>query len=942
MTMDYTSNPDWLQDILCLGDNRALLPMLVRQVREAGVIPFVGAGLSAQYNLPQWSQLIQSLAPDDASKAEIDRLLAANDYEAAAEYLMELKGPRQFQLLFREKFDIELDLSKKSTMACLARLPRGPIITTNFDRVLESVLESEGCPLDVIVGEQSAKISEAFQYNTDALLKVHGDIQDPADRVLTKPEYDAAYSQWLRILLKNVATRCLLFLGCSLKTDRPMQVLAELVRERHVQIWHFAILSLPDSDAERLERSRMLTENHHIQVIWYPTGKHDYVESILSHIADQVPPEQQRNRRIPKRPRYRDIPETRFFLFGRNPQELVTVIEMARIVVVEGNRGVGKTAFALQALRQFMDRDTFGALAWITASASKEQLQLSHVLDTVSLAIDFPFKPQTRLEEKEALLAKELERKNFRCLLLLDNYETVTDPNIDGFLFDPGRLPRNLTVLITSTGRLVRDSVQPFPLDELGPTDAAAMFRDRLTRDGLEQESDTDVTRLYQVVGGNPLAIEWIVGQMRAGAQLPRLLSHLQKGKADILPRVFAQSWQQLHADQCTLLAAISIFVRPALEEALQAASGQETDAFHDSLEAAMRLYLIKRLRMHDSPESLLGGRRYFVHPFTRDYLEGQREPALTAALFSRTSAFYLKYVTDRGGTPEKEEAPAIRELNGERENILGVLDGCLAFGNKAAVVPLVQAMARWLFIESHWDDLEKYGNAAMADAVDMGDNHPAARILSEVGRTYSYRSDFVRAAEAFDRALQLAGTEPPDEWALAYIRHHAGEALMRQKRYAEAEAVLVESLNGFTRIGSVRSMIGVRYRMAMLALESAPDHLDRARELATKGVEDTIGEGWKRLEGFNRRLLGDVAVRQQDFVEARYQYERALALVPLTDMRIQALLEFSLALLDHKDGRIEDAKKRAVIALGHFEKLRMPNEAEQARRLASGVASKW
>lgn len=935
--MDSNTVPGWLSEVLCLGDNKVLLPMLVRQIQEAGVIPFVGAGLSAPYNLPQWSHLIQSLAPDDASKTEVNCLLAANDYEAAAEYLMEIKGPRQFQLLFREKFDIELDLSKRSAMVCLARLPRGPIITTNFDRVVESVLEREGCHLEVVVGDQHEKISEAFQYNTSTLLKVHGDIQDPAGRVLTKTEYDAAYSQWLRILLKNVATRCLLFLGCSLKTDRPMQVLAELVRERHVQTRHYALLSLPADDAEQRERSRELAENHYIHPIWYPTGKHEYVQSILSYIADQVPPEVRRNRKIPKRPRYLDIPETRFVLFGRNPEELAKLIETARIVVVEGSRGVGKTAFALQALRQFMDRDTFGALAWVTASARKEQLQLSHILDAISMAIDFPFKPQTKLEEKEALLAEELERKNLRFLLLLDNYETVTDPNIEGFLFDSGRLPRKLTVLITSTGRLVHDDVRPFPLDELALADATAMFRDRLTHDGLEQESDADVTRLYQVVGGNPLAIEWIVGQMRAGAQLPRLLSLLQTGKADILPRVFAQSWQQLSASQRSLLAAISIFVRPALADALQAASGLETDAFDECLEAAMRLYLVKQLRIHDSPESLLGGRRYFVHPFTRDYLEGQQDSAQTAILFNRAAAFYLKYITDRGGTPEREEAQATRELNGERENLLCVLDGCSRLGNKEEVVSLVRAMARWLFIESHWDDLTKYGHAAVADAEAVGDHHAAARILSEVGRTYAYRSDFVRAGQEFDRALQLAGTEPPDEWALAYIRHHVGEALMRQKRYAEAEAILVESLDGFTRIGGVRSMIGVRYRTAMLAFETG--HPNRARDLAAKGVDDTVREGWTRLEGFNRRLLADVAVSQQDFAEARYQYERARTLVPQTDMRIQALLELSLALLDYRDGRLEDAKKRAEIALGHFDKLRMPHEAEQARRLASGLA---
>lgn len=930
------SDAERLERVLELGDNRTLLPRLVEFVREANAIPFVGAGLSAPYNLPQWGPLIEAMAPDAGMRAELAALVDAGEYESAAERLMEVRGPLRFQVLFRKQFEIDLDLSKKTAITCLARWPRGPILTTNFDRVIESVMEAEGCALDLIVGENPSRMSEALQYNTNALLKVHGDIQDPDGRVLTKAEYDAAYARWLTILLKNVATRGLVFLGCSLKSDRPMKVLAELAREGHVQVQHFAILSLPADDKEVLERSLRLSEDHRIDAIWYPTGQHEYVPWILNYIADQLPQERRRNRKSPRRPLYRDIPETRYFLFGRRPEELAKVIETSRIVAVEGSRGVGKTAFALQTLRLFMERETFGALAWITASARKEQLLLSHVLDAISLSIDYPYKPQTKTEEKEALLAAELKQRGIQCLLLLDNYESVTDPDIEAFLFDPKRELPNLHVLITKTGRLLREGVRPFPLDELGPEDAAALFRDRLTRDGLEQESDAEVARLYEVVGGNPLAMEWIVGQMRTGAQLPRLLAKLRKGTAEILPRVFEQSWKSLSDAQRSVLFGISVFVRPALEEPLLATTGLDEDTFHECLEGLMRLYLVKRLRMHGGTESQLAGRRYFVHPFTRDFLEGQRTQEVSAALYGRAADFYLDYVPSRGGTPEREEAKGTTELNGERENILGVLDGCFTAGKGERVVPLVQAMSRWLFIESHWDDLEKYGTMAVAEAEKLGDSHAAARILNEVGRTYSHRSDYLRAAGAFERSLELAGVEPPDPWAMAYIRHHSGEAFLRQKKFDEARAVLIESLKGFTQIGSTRSMIGVTYRLAKLALDTGD--LGRARELALKGVDDAIAEDWARLEGFNRWVLGDIAVRDKDFPEARFQYERALALVPASDMRIQALIEFSLARLESHDGDRDDARKRAEVAVRHFEKLRMPREAEEARRLALGL----
>ena len=84
--------------------------------------------------------------------------------------------------------------------------------------------------------------------------------------------------------------------------------------------------------------------------------------------------------------------------------------------------------------------------------------------------------------------------------------------------------------------------------------------------------------------------------------------------------------------------------------------------------------------------------------------------------------------------------------------------------------------MARWLFTESHWDALETLGPRREGRRSHRRQPR-GARILSEVGRTYAYRSDFDRAAKTFSRALQLAETAPRP-WAIAYLQHHIGECL--------------------------------------------------------------------------------------------------------------------------------------------------------------------
>jgi hypothetical protein len=51
-----------------------------------GVIPFVGAGLSAAFSFPQWGDLLRQLA-GPAQKNGVERFLRDNAFERAAELL---------------------------------------------------------------------------------------------------------------------------------------------------------------------------------------------------------------------------------------------------------------------------------------------------------------------------------------------------------------------------------------------------------------------------------------------------------------------------------------------------------------------------------------------------------------------------------------------------------------------------------------------------------------------------------------------------------------------------------------------------------------------------------------------------------------------------------------------------------------------------------------
>lgn len=121
--------------------------------------------------------------------------------------------------------------------------------------------------------------------NQTTLYKFHGDISEVGKLVLTKESYDYYYNpsgDLVRELSKCFKQRSMLFLGCSLNTDRTMTVLEKTLEDGFV---NYAII---DSDAQNIrEKSRKLA-NKGIRAILYPKGQHGSVRMILEGLLERM------------------------------------------------------------------------------------------------------------------------------------------------------------------------------------------------------------------------------------------------------------------------------------------------------------------------------------------------------------------------------------------------------------------------------------------------------------------------------------------------------------------------------------------------------------------------------------------------------------------------------------------------------------------------------
>jgi hypothetical protein len=76
-----------------------------------------------------------------------------------------------------------------------------------------------------------------------------------------------------------------LFIGCSLSTDRIINVLAQIARISSLTS-HYAFLEAPEN-ADLLRQKTRFLSDHRIRPIWYPHNQHQFIETLIASLIEQ-------------------------------------------------------------------------------------------------------------------------------------------------------------------------------------------------------------------------------------------------------------------------------------------------------------------------------------------------------------------------------------------------------------------------------------------------------------------------------------------------------------------------------------------------------------------------------------------------------------------------------------------------------------------------------
>ncbi len=303
------------------------------------------------------------------------------------------------------------------------------------------------------------------------------------------------------------------------------------------------------------------------------------------------------------------------------------------LVSVEGIGGIGKTAIAYQLARRLVvERAAFSGFAWVSAqqqtfhpggfiqpldapaltAADLVEALVVQLLPASSLPVPFS------VEQASNSLAARLGQS--ACLVVLDNLETLAD--VDALLPTLRRLAGPSKFLLTSRQSLHRESdVFCYPLPGLAESEALQLVRNEARLRHIDQVTaagDDALRPIFETVGGNPLALKLVVGQLYL-LDLDQVLDNLRAArgrKADDLYRyIFLDAWRKLDEDAQEVLINMPLFAQSGADFAsIERVSEVTGSRLLDALERLVMLSLV----------NVSGGlqeRRYSIHRLTETFL---------------------------------------------------------------------------------------------------------------------------------------------------------------------------------------------------------------------------------------------------------------------------------------------------------------------------------
>jgi hypothetical protein len=206
-----------------MDDIDRFIEQFINDIRDDSAAVFAGAGLSIPAGLVDWRGLMRDIAADVG--LDVDK---ESDLISVAQFHVNERGGRH-----RINEELVTEFAERAQLTrnheLLAALPIRTYWTTNYDSLIEHALRTARKRVDVKHTDKN--LSYTLRQRDVVLYKMHGDMSQPDDAVVTRDDYEL-YSTRRPLLAsalqRDLIAKTFLFLGFSFNDPNLNYVLSRI------------------------------------------------------------------------------------------------------------------------------------------------------------------------------------------------------------------------------------------------------------------------------------------------------------------------------------------------------------------------------------------------------------------------------------------------------------------------------------------------------------------------------------------------------------------------------------------------------------------------------------------------------------------------------------------------------------------------------------------
>lgn len=316
-------------------------------------------------------------------------------------------------------------------------------------------------------------------------------------------------------------------------------------------------------------------------------------------------------------------------------EELLAVVRTPGppwLISIEGIGGIGKTSLADALLRRVVRLGLFDDIGWVSTQLAQLKLdgeilhidEVAHTPQQLVRQLVGKLMPETveagGLTDVQARNLLQTRLHEVPHFIVIDNLETMAD--LESVVPALQKLADPTKFVLTTRESLYREQgVFSIPVRELSQEHALLLVRQEANLTNLPQvgaADDAELAPIYETVGGNPLALRLVAGQLHVHplhGVLHALRAAYGKPAGSLYTFIYRHAWDNLD-DMCRQAFLSMALVGPDGDslDYIAEISSLELDKLHTAIQKLVTLNLI-------DARGGLNDRRYSLHGLTRTFL---------------------------------------------------------------------------------------------------------------------------------------------------------------------------------------------------------------------------------------------------------------------------------------------------------------------------------